>query len=157
MLVAFAGAPGAAFARGLVVARAELDPAGSVPVAEEPVHVHAELGDDHLRRQGPDPGNRVKPLNLLDERDQTLIDLVGQRRDLLLEEIQVRELIDQSLVDVLAAQCGVPPRAPRPICSRAQSTKKHGLNADPASLPPSSITRVHCTPIFIRRGGPPGP
>jgi hypothetical protein len=37
----------------------------------------------------PTPGNRVQALNLLDERNQTLFDLSGQRRDLLLEEVQV--------------------------------------------------------------------
>ena len=89
--VAFAGVSGAPLAGGLVVGGADCGPAGGVAVGGEPVHVGAELGDDYLAVAGPDPGDRAQKLNLLRERGQSLLDLLGQRRDHLLQIVQVRE------------------------------------------------------------------
>ena len=68
-------------------------------------------------------------------------------------------LINQTLANVLAAQCGVPPRAPRPYCRRALGTKlSNGLSSGPRQSPAFSSVGVarqghdYCRDMQVARG-----
>jgi len=71
--VAFAGASRAPLAGRLVVAGADPGPAGGVAVGGQPVHVGAELGDDHLAVAGREAGDRAQKLSLARERERVSV------------------------------------------------------------------------------------
>jgi len=82
-----------ALAGGLVVAGADRDRAGGVPVGGEAGHVGAELGDDHLAVALGDAGNRGQQLSLLSERGQPPLDVRAQCRDRLVEVVEMGEVV----------------------------------------------------------------
>src|SRR3989442_1048971 len=65
---AFAGTPGALFARRAVVAGALPAPGGQVASGGEDAHVGADLGEDVLRAAPPDARDRAQELNGRPER-----------------------------------------------------------------------------------------
>src|SRR5262244_1927853 len=72
--IAFACPSRLVLAGTLVIARADADPAGHMPLAREETHIHAELGDDHFGCPFTDPGDRVQPRQLRCERGQSTFD-----------------------------------------------------------------------------------
>jgi len=62
-----------------------------VLVGREHAHVGADLGDQHLGGAALDAGDRAQQLNRRLERVNLLLDPTGQRVDVLLEFLDVRE------------------------------------------------------------------
>ena len=88
---AVAGLPGAAFAGGLVVAGALPGPGRELFGGREDAHVDADLGDDAFGGAPLHAGDRAQQLNGFLERGDLLRDHLGQRADLLIEEVDVRQ------------------------------------------------------------------
>ena len=61
------------------------------PGGREPAHVGAGLGDDHVDREAIEAGNGEQRLVDRIERGGAGIDLLGQRRDRVVEEVEVTE------------------------------------------------------------------
>src|SRR5262245_5749248 len=94
--IALPGLPGLVFAGAFVVAGADARPTREMPVARKDAHVHADLGDDHLRGATLDAVDGLKSGLFLGERRHQLLNPGAQGRHCLLEVIDVRhELCDQ--------------------------------------------------------------
>src|SRR5262249_16659995 len=71
--IALPGLPGLVFAGAFVVAGADARPTREMPGAWEDAHVHADLGDDHLRSATLDAVDGLKSGLLLGERRHQLL------------------------------------------------------------------------------------
>src|SRR5262249_1317055 len=89
--VAVGRADAASLARGFVVARAQADPGREIARGREPRHVGAGLSDDHVDRVPVEAWHRQEqPVDRCED-GGTRIDLLGQRRERLVEEVEVTE------------------------------------------------------------------
>src|ERR1044072_8696683 len=86
-----AGASGALFAGGAVVAGALSGPRCEVPGGGEDAHVCADLGDDDFGGAPLNARDRAQQFNGCVERGDAFLDRVREAVDLLVEEVQVRE------------------------------------------------------------------
>jgi hypothetical protein len=90
-LVAGRGADPAAFAGGFVATWADTGPGREIAGGWEPGHVGAGLGDDHVDREAIEPRNGEQRLVDRIERGRASVDLLGQRPDRLIKEVEVSE------------------------------------------------------------------
>src|SRR5215204_4950445 len=72
-----------------------LSPRGQVPIRGEAAHLGTNLGQYRLRRAPSHTWDRLQSLNCFSERAHPLGDLRTQLLDGLLEEVDVRQLLDQ--------------------------------------------------------------
>src|SRR5215207_8397756 len=93
--IALGGLPASALAPALVVARTHPRPRGQVPIRGEAAHLGTNLGQYRLRRAPSHTWDRLQSLNCFSERVHPLGDLRTQLLDGLLEEVDVRQLLDQ--------------------------------------------------------------
>jgi len=89
------------FAAGLALAGAQPGPRRELMLGRELAHVGADLGEQHLGGAPVNTGDRVKQLQRAGERGGQLLDPRRQRRDRLIEEVDLREhLTDEQRVVV---------------------------------------------------------